>query len=102
MWKETTINVGTLVEKDKVKVAFKYEGKCVPYDLVMQPSCGCTDVKWNSQTSEINAVLRAGNIPRHLEQNSIAIRKSIKVTYLCDGTQYIDRLYITGTLVKKV
>lgn len=102
MWENIEMNIGSIFEDDNIRTIFNFTGDCIPQDVKLHPSCGCTGATWMESTNEVHVGYNAGKIPRHLTENHMNIRKSIRITYLCNGIEYNDTLYINGIVNKKL
>lgn len=100
-WDSTVLDIGTVAEKSTTTVVFKYKADCYPEKLQIHPACGCTSVLWKKEQKELHAKVSVKRVPKHLN-DSYQLSKSIKLKYICAGTDIEEVLRITGTVSKNI
>jgi len=91
-WETTTYNFGTIKKNTTRIITFKANPGLPEIESLSAP-CGCTKVKYDSQSRLLTVQYNAGEIPRHLGRSNQAITKYVHVTYK-DGTS--ETLTIKG------
>lgn len=100
MWKNTVINIGNVLPKHTYPVKFEFTGECEPKDVTIRTSCGCTNARWDKEKRVLSVTYRSGNIPRHLNVDTHAVSKSVKMQYICNDEKKNDTLTFKAVIIK--
>jgi len=91
-WLSKEVNFGR-IKKNSSKVIRFQATYNIPEIKDITASCGCTKMKYNSETKTLEVVYKSGEIPKQITGNTQDITKYIHVHYM-DGTK--DELKIVG------
>lgn len=95
-WINPTINFG-VIKRNKVK-EFIYQGlPTMPTIIKIAPGCGCTTVKYDTETKQLRVTYKSGEMPKHIKTDSMEVLKFITITY-AKGLQEV--LHLKGIKTK--
>lgn len=100
MWDRQTVELGMVKENTSIGFSFFHTG--VVSQMQLNPSCGCTQVKWIENGNIISGTVNVGRFPAHLKQGGMkqfTFLKTITASYVEDGKRKSDVLIIKATLV---
>lgn len=95
-WLNKVLDIGKIRENKRLKLAF-VATPLIPEIINIIPSCGCTDVSFDSKTRLLNVLFKSGKIPNHVQGNTQSFNKMITVVYKDNTT---EELFIKGTKIK--
>lgn len=100
MWESYEIDLGLIITNQSYKVQFKFTGDCIPQQVEVHSSCGCSNGIWNETTKIVEVMYNPSKIPPQVIGNQI-IRKSLKIIYICNGNRLEENLFFKAELINE-
>lgn len=100
MWENVEIDLGLVHTEIYHVISFKFIGECTPESVEVHTSCGCSNGRWNGIARTLEVSYRSGKIPPQVVGNQ-HIRKSVKISYLCNGNKCEEDLFFKAQLVNE-